>query len=1660
MVDVELQSDIEVHFSDFDRLRLNKLLFKCGYFQLAGHKRARLFEVLSRGCRLLANGSIANAHEWESCFKSLAKAQWPNQPEIDKSFINRDLSELTELLIDQPSTSFSTVEQEDCLAFGTKLFLCVSAETSCLNAPVLHGVRQLFKSNNKTWGIARRSNLLQKNDSELSTGGSGSMVVDQFLENLKKLVGFEVPKLENYLGKAATKRTDSETAAASPVPTPEEDASNHHTPEQPDDSSPDPNLFEAQILRGTHPDLNDGHRLPFKWGSLNNAELAATLARLRTQLRAAGAGNRAVRTHAAARITSLFCGLSLRTCLRLPIHGRGGVRNRGTMHLDLIRGVLRRDVLCIAPRMDREDRRQVQGRWWRAYLPPEVIVILLEIWDSNPSCKTLGDLLATVELTHTKCQHLLNDGWPSSHRPEDTRFATSLSPCLLELGVHPALVARATGNTNWTPPADHYYLTLEEHTVHEAIQRFCIWAQLTPPPQPLKNRVIGSPKTLTKQQINSFMRELNQRLLQARNSITTRSSIEEVIDFHNLYTVAVVLQMLWALGARGTRIPRLTYERIFGSDEYLAISDRQADRYSRQRICPSTEPLLLTRVSYLEHLRSMSKRLRNHLPAEPDELKRLASGLMPHRSPFHIFEATLAGWVRRELNRKDLVVLLTDLGDKAGLRLTSNDLNASRHFWHTELVTQGVAQVAIEALLGHHFVGAEAFGYGSGVAVRNVCDYLRPILTNVHRELDIRPLIGLGRQAERFRSLPTLAVPKNLRVLPQVLLKQKMSQDDLIIQDSLIREQDPPSTSKTPLSHSAMTRLHSAYQSSSAVRQYRHGAALFGLVCFDMTLSKPEQGTLYESGMGDGISRIGRMCVLEASQNGHPVAQRILTQRTQLAFFLARSAASSVGQKGRLSFVEACDELHSLLRHLDPKWPANDGAASLRLLALLASHWAAIEIAPGSLFGVFHKGPFIPVADLARLYFDRPRIADINLAGPGPVVRRMRSGSFTAPMEIVKKWADKDKPHGESLTRAAGCTKELARHLIRPNLDLSEQLFTKLLIADLSDTPPYKKLDIATLKAYAEKYRKFFQIVRDEDSADLESQDFLAAFTDMGGDGDILVSAPPRWALLHIAAFLARHGHWVPQGLAGSPATKASRAARIPVYASALEVKRAATDMAIEFANLGGTYSFSATRLRLQRSVPLRRGEVRYLRPQDLDCSNQLLHVTSSGHNHLKSESSRGSIPIPISLAQELALLKERRTAIYAGTAALMFADAHVDWPYASFDQTSDVMQASLASRTGCPTLREHDLRAAAITDLCFDVTSAIECLGQGCRPRSLPVAASADELTGEFSRFVLASRYARHASILTTLRYYNCGGMLDLHTQIERALFQIPWVGIHVSSILGVSCQSLYAAAHRRRKAHLAEFKDANALQFKIDQYLSENLDSIPTPTLQGPQTQTLPALDAAHKKSSRRHLFHACLLSASGREASVAADAMHLPEQQVTSAISKVHQYLAARGVTAISRDLHSPFQSQLLGTSEPSNFDTVLDSLSFWLCSNPGVLTRCALPLGLSIHRSSSTLSVCTADHLKDLLPLLASFPALGIRVAFRPAKGILISQHATLGAELEQASIVLHPARSQASQFGLISFSLPGVTPIEKVSPRSVGALGRIVLTGLLVGLTTQ
>ncbi len=212
------------------------------------------------------------------------------------------------------------------------------------------------------------------------------------------------------------------------------------------------------------------------------------------------------------------------------------------MHVDLKSGLLRRDAFCAATRKNRTGKLRTNGRWWRVHLPPEVLSVLVEVIEAVPEAQTLGDLLHAVGLNHESCQHVLNDGFPTSHKPEDARLANSFRTCLLDLGVHPAMVARASGDISTTPFADHFYLSFSEHQVHAAIATFCNWAGLKAPAQPPKDRHIGSPKSISLEDFQEIVQHLNQQVISERNKVTARSCIKTVVNFHNFYTMLISVE--------------------------------------------------------------------------------------------------------------------------------------------------------------------------------------------------------------------------------------------------------------------------------------------------------------------------------------------------------------------------------------------------------------------------------------------------------------------------------------------------------------------------------------------------------------------------------------------------------------------------------------------------------------------------------------------------------------------------------------------------------------------------------------------------------------------------------------------------------------------------------------------------------------------------------------------------------------------------------------------------------------------------------------------------------------------------------------------------------------------------------------------------------------
>lgn len=1653
-----------------DFSRLVSIFEPCGLAAMTPSDQRRFLSILSRGLRLHARLRQPNALGWSVAIAHLANNDI--EPYLEKSLAaTAELSTLAKTILNQPASFIPPKEQDDCLAYASKVTLTICLKLERVDSKkTSHWINQLFKSGNKDWTKVR-SQLHIDHQSD-SAEDDPKQVIQEFNRLTEQLKQVSIPLISDFLTKPEPGSQPSQATVDTDSPTSSAPKRARKEPKVPDDVAPDYHLFDSQIFRSQHPDVSDGYRLPNNWNRQSSSELLPTIKKLRTQLRQKGDAHRATRVHAAARFISHFSGLSLKTCLTLPI-GWKNRRCKGTMHLDLEHGILRRDALLSANRRQRHGKRRTNGRWWRTYMPPEVISVLFEILTMAPNSGTLGELIHAVGLNHELCQHLLNDGFPCSHKPEDARFANSFRTCLLDLGLHPALVARVSGDVSTTPFSDHFYLTFSEHQVHAAMAAFCNWAGLEAPALPASDRSIGSPKRLHLEEFQKIVHQLNHAVLSEKNKVTARSTIRTVVDFHNLYTKAFVLQIILAHGGRGNLIGRMTFARVFGSNDYLALSDRRTDPYSRQRVVPLTSLLAENNKRYLEHIRAFSKRLTSHVPAESIALERTAMGQQLHNSPFHIYQETLDGWTRRGLKRTDLVDLLVELGRKAGQNFDHESMNVARHFWHTELVAQQIAQPAIESFLGHHTNGTEVFGFGSGVSVREVSDYLRPTLLRVQEKIGFKPLVGLGCTAERYLKHPYLAPPKNLRALPSKLLLQKLAQQDLVIPDVTIREQDPPSTSKTLVAHTALSDLRSRYLQSSLISTHSIGATLFCLVAFELVLTEAEQTAIFMSAVNEGLWRVGEMCVVQAEHNSRAVAQRILQEPTQAAVFNVREKHPDQMEFSDAGIAIAVQDLHKLLIALSPSWPCVTGPDSLKLLSKMASHWAAIEIAPGTLFGVFHKAPLIPIQDLARIFYKLPRACAGKPTPESEMARWSKDARFKDTDKILKKWANKDIPIGEWASRAEGCTKALKSYLSRPDLNLAERMHAELLVADLSRTPPYKTLDTSTLPSYSNKYQRFFKIVQEEDSCDLEPEHFLQAFKDMGGGASMAESALPRWAMLHICAFLARRGHWVPSALTANPATKTPRPPRIPVYTSRHEIECVGRDLVKHFANRGGTYAYARPRLRIERHATLRAAELRYSRPVDYDLENDLLHVTTSGHDHLKNVQSRGSIPLTKDISGDLVGLKTLRQEIDIGCDTLMLADAHLGASYRSFEEISAAIRTFTISRTACLEFRRHDFRSSASTDVCFFVEREVNRLGSGAPFMQDCSTWSSGQLTERCIRFAKAARFSRHASIATTLRFYNCSGPLDLHQQLEQSTKKLRVGGIYAAEVLGTSAQYLYVLKDRR---NCRSVSNARSDRIDYDDLVAEKLNTarieLNTPQLQGPSNGSVQPSMPARPNQVGAQTVHACLLAATGLTVETAANALNLRPEVVHRVHSRALKMINCHFIAAERKDSAPALFSQLEPDAAPLPLGISIKSLSRWIASAHLATAKWSLPLRLSMGGNASTLTVVDVSHLEQLLPILKGVSQHGFRVFLRPASGVVVSTFHGLAKKLETAKIEVHASRGKSNGFGTIQFCVgssqkngtqekdEALTNPDDISPRSLGMAGRVVVFGLVIALFTD
>jgi len=1325
----------------------------------------RQLSGLARGFELLAAVQPL-AEPWRDGLRLLLRTQ----PQIER--VDRQVHKLATLIEQQPG-HMPPSQSNACHVLATLAFASLR-QGMPVTGQVLDGLKQLFRSTTREWESFRESIALPALFAERTEGTDGPELLKKFARTLPHLLELRLtfPVLEEQKPQQEDELPEvDETAAAEPTQKARKPSKF--------DSTPNFALFEFQIVQQEHEPALNSYRLQNDWNSLTESELAECCSILVRQLRAepALADFRARRLHAACRFVSMFAQLSLEVAASIPIRGEG------SLHLNLQHGMLKRDLQVVAPRTDRPNGVRWRTRWKETPLPPEIHAALVSAARDHPDAITLGDLLIGERLTPEICYDLLNAGRRKGRPFESLRVGRAVRTFYLRQQLHPTEISRILGDITVVPRAQQYYVLLDQQRVYAGVNSFCHMAGLAPVSAPEEQQLIGSPKFVDADTMKTAYARLHQENHKAWMSVTRKAGLEEIIRFHHGYVCRFALQLLWSVGGRCQNLSSITAQDLFSDSELIILGDRASDRYSQRRVCVLTEPIAQSRLMYAEHLFAMTARLEKLGESEAAKwLDLIRIGADPHACALQVFYVHKEhGLSLRPITRADL--------KKVARRTGLMELNVPRHFLITTLVEQNVAAAAIDALVGHHQAGAPPFGFGSGMSILEFCAYIKPVLSRLHSTLGIEPLQGLGRADPSRWELPLIATPVEMPLPESEFLRQRLEVDDFNPPEIFLAEEDCPISPETLAARSELQRLRSVYKRSDAVGRHAWGAVAFCLIAFNSIVTAPDLRAFAERLLAGEDAAAGVLRAVEVFEDGDlPVAQLLLAPSVVDALQVARRCEVTAG------FDKVLYDFDILLRSLDPHWPADSPSASLARLLSLTAHAVMLEQSSVARFGLLHKSPFIAASDLRRLQSEEPtRVKRPLRAAPQKAGRN----GFERVVRILRHHANRDDGMGEAEKRRHTALAHLARWEDKNGGDEADVLLLEFVRAELRDAaPPFNRLGLPTLCAYLPLQIPFFEQVRMLGRLPRTADEWTPIeriFQD-----DVKSEGKRRWAGLHVAAWLQEKGLPVPPALRkpGSSTDKVFRP-HLSAYVLPSELDHA-LDICHADEALVTRPGWDRLRFRVARTLAARPAELRYLKARHVSADGACIQITTSGHDHLKTEWSRGLLSVPDDLRLEVREHSNARKASPARRAAAMFVPSTPDG-YALYDNANTRVQDAIRAVTGREDFRLYDLRANALTDMVFDLRRALEALKRNEIP-AVPISTAAD-LNKRFARAAAAAREARQASIHTLLRYYHLGGSVERYCAAVALDQAHPAGASYTAALQGKSVDAIYARRSRDRR-------------------------------------------------------------------------------------------------------------------------------------------------------------------------------------------------------------------------------------------------------------------
>lgn len=1613
----EETSDETLHLSVEEQSRLLDLL--CGALGVAGNWTRSLEQQLTtlrRGFTALSSHN-SSSRMWAQALETLLL----NKPKIAQ-LGSRQLHPLANLLERQP-VQMPREEMLNCLGLASIAIASLVRGTG-LSTTFIDGLEQMFRSNRGHWQAVRRSIAFSG-----ALPGHGRLegmpdAADRFLRSSQVLVagGLYFPDLTFASGRALDPKgpdVPMSTGNASSL-------SDHQktTPERKPtifSAAQHLKLFEFQMVQQEQEPTLNSYRLTNDWNSLSSSEFRDCLRILVGQLRLqdAAPAARALRLHAACRLLSMMCQLSIEILASLPL-GR-----RGSMHLDLRCSLLRRDLSVLAPRVDRVRGLRWRRRWLRTPLPPEIALVLVDAYSLHPDAKTVGDLMVVHGLTPTVCHRMVNRGRVESRVYESLRIARSLRSFFLEVGIHPSTVSRVLGDVTVIPRAHHYYLLLNQEEVHAAINLWCRHVGLQCVASPAKRTLIGSPRVREFSEISSVFRILTDENHKHRMSVTARTGLDEAIKFHNAFVARYALQLLWGIGGRCQNLSRITVAALFADHELVTISDRASDRYSERRVCVLSNVLKKSRLNYVEHLLSMSGWLmRKEELVGGVALINIARGLDPKALALPIL------YIQKETDKDPVLTVraITRADLKKAARSTPiSELNEPRHFLITQMDRLEVAAVAVDAQFGHHQAGAPPFGLGSGLSITEFIKYMQGILDHLHIDLGLQELVGLGRRDPARLKLPTIALPDQLPVPDNLFLIQRMAVEDFNPPDILLAEEDCPISEFSLAIRRGLANLLATYKTSAAVAQYPWGSVCFCLIACDVVINFSELEMFFTRLAENGDETIGSLRGVEVFGDGQlPIGQCLLSPLTVDALQVARRKVEP------LSYQESLAEMQVLLKALQSSWPNTTGPEAAIRLQTMTMHSAMIDFPAISRFSAFHKGPFIPLADIKRLAKKQPTVITV------PVKARQktaRSNDFSEQVSMVRVWANKDMELGEYRRRANGLLADLEHWGHTHSIDDADEYLIDFLRAELGDAPPFQRLSLPVLLEYLGVQIKFFSHARFLGELPKTPDDWADAISIFSDDSGAL-EGKRRWAGLHIGAWLHRKGFAVPQVLLQGKFAPTNFRPHLSVYITDEELEEC-----IKYLSSTDTrypsVDWTPVQLRLRRKAALRPAELRYLKAKHLSIDGKILHITTSGHIHLKNVFSRGLVALPQSIRHELLQHRAWRLDSPQGDSAAMFVDASADG-YANFDETVHRAQWVLRAISGRQDFRIYDFRASALTDLLVDIPHLLTTLLKGDKTED--VTQNSQWISSRHCRGAMAAREARQASILTSLRYYYLGGPIERRVIMNEFLTRSEPNPTYMAAVQGRTTAALHSEQYRITKGGQKMVKHAHR-----PASVPKDVSVLSQPNAAG--TTLSPQF-------GDERLILAGLLASSGLTLRASADQAGISYKSVENFNATFSKALAMVGIDS----LHST------ASDSSSIWFSLLPALSKWAFFHRSDLLKCVStsPKLWRIH--ASKLNLKSIDGVTSMAHVLAGLPSMGIQPLIYFAQTVSLTERVTARRKCEAIGVNVVPDALSRQVFAAIRFCLartnPGKTALvdSKESNHEVGKVGRLVVASMALAIT--